>query len=97
MSENTQRASPAESAGTERFNELVGRERYRGVDQGASAQSECPGGAVMSRNEWLELVQLAELLCPPVLIDLPVLMELEAFGLLLWLRSRARVLREAET
>jgi hypothetical protein len=44
----------------------------------------------MSRNEWLELVQLAEILCPMVLLDLPVLMELEAYGLLLWLRRKPR-------
>ena len=48
-------------------------------------------------NEWLELVQLAEILCPLVMLDLPVLMELEAYGLLLWLRSRAQESLEAQT
>jgi hypothetical protein len=46
--------------------------------------------AVMSRNDWLELVQLAEILCPHALLDLPLLVDMEAYGLLLWLRGTAR-------
>jgi hypothetical protein len=42
----------------------------------------------MSRNDWLELVVLAEALCPAVLLDLPYLLETDAYGALLWLRSK---------
>jgi hypothetical protein len=42
----------------------------------------------MSRNDWLELIQLAEALCPPLLLDLPLMLETDARGILLWLRSK---------
>jgi hypothetical protein len=47
----------------------------------------------MSRNDWLELVQLAEALCPPLLLDLHLILEADARGILLWLRSKS--VREA--
>jgi hypothetical protein len=43
---------------------------------------------MMTRNDWLELVQLAEALCPAVLLDLPLILETDARGILLWLRSK---------
>jgi hypothetical protein len=43
----------------------------------------------MSRADWLELVQLAEVFCPAVLLDLPSLLETDARGVLFWLRGTA--------
>jgi hypothetical protein len=43
----------------------------------------------MSRYDWLELVQLAEAVCPAVLLDLPLMLETDARGILVWLRSKA--------
>lgn len=43
----------------------------------------------MTRQEWFELVQLAEAICPAVLMDLPVLLETDARGILCWLRLKA--------
>jgi len=42
----------------------------------------------MTVSNWLELVQLAELLCPVILMDLPLMLEADAYGTLLWLRHR---------
>lgn len=47
-------------------------------------------GAIMSASNWLELVQLAEVLCPAVLMDLPSMTIGDARGVLLWLRSQAK-------
>jgi hypothetical protein len=44
----------------------------------------------MSQVDWLELVQLAEALCPAVLLDLPLLLEGDAHGVLVWLRAKAK-------
>ena len=43
----------------------------------------------MGRQDWLELFQLAEVLCPTVLLDLRAMLEADAQGLLLWLRAKA--------
>ena len=44
----------------------------------------------MSRNDWLELVQLAEAQCPVIVVDLPLLSDADAAGVLRWLRRKAR-------
>lgn len=43
----------------------------------------------MSANDWNELSQLAERHCPQVLLDLPLLTESDALGVLRWLRRKA--------
>lgn len=40
----------------------------------------------MSRDQWLELYQLAERLCPGMLPGLPALTVADALGVLAWLR-----------
>jgi hypothetical protein len=49
----------------------------------------------MTRSDWLELVQLAQVLCPPVLQDLHLIVETDARGILAWLRARASEARES--
>jgi hypothetical protein len=43
----------------------------------------------MTTSNWLELVQLAEAICPAVLLDLPSMTICDARGALLWLRRQA--------
>jgi hypothetical protein len=44
----------------------------------------------MSHDNWIELALLAELHCPQVLLDMPLLMETDARGVLCWLRAKAK-------
>lgn len=44
----------------------------------------------MNHHDWLELVQLAEALCPAILLDLQHLTISDARDVLLWLRRKAR-------
>jgi len=44
----------------------------------------------MSTDNWRELYLLAAQLCPMVLADLPSLVARDAYGVLQWLRRKAR-------
>jgi hypothetical protein len=48
------------------------------------------GGFSVSNNDWVELIQLAELSCRAVLLDLPLMTATDARGTLLWLRGKAK-------
>jgi len=47
-------------------------------------------GTVVSTNEMLELVQLAEVLYPVILLDLPYMTEADLLGTLVWLRHKIK-------
>lgn len=44
----------------------------------------------MNTRNWMELALLAELLCPVVMLDLPLMTATDAYGTLLWLRGKAQ-------
>lgn len=60
------------------------------LDRRPPKEAQHNDGAIMTASQWLELTQLAEALCPDVLLDLPSMTISDARGVLLWLRSQAK-------